>query len=53
MLSHLFLVHNFNPDWYYGINGAFWSIAVESQLYVLYPVLVALASRRGWPLALC
>lgn len=28
-------------------NGAFWSIAIEAQLYVLLPLLVVLCRRRG------
>jgi peptidoglycan/LPS O-acetylase OafA/YrhL len=28
-------------------NGAFWSIAIEAQLYVLLPVLVVICRRRG------
>jgi len=28
-------------------NGAFWSIAIEAQLYVLLPILLILARRRG------
>jgi peptidoglycan/LPS O-acetylase OafA/YrhL len=47
-VSHLFLFHNFDPAWFFGINPVFWSIAVEVQLYLLYPVLVALAARIGW-----
>lgn len=31
-------------------NGAFWSIAVEAQLYVLLPLLLLLLRRRGWAL---
>ena len=40
--SHLLLVHNFDARAFDGINGAFWSIAVEVQLYLLFPVLVVL-----------
>ena len=46
--SHLLLVHNVDPRSFYGINGAFWSIAVEVQLYLLYPVLDWLVRRWGW-----
>jgi peptidoglycan/LPS O-acetylase OafA/YrhL len=37
--AHLLLVHNFNLILQEGINPAFWSIAVEVQLYLLYPLL--------------
>ena len=50
--SHLFLVHNLGEKSFYGINPAFWSIAVEVQLYLLYPLLLALVKRVGWARAL-
>lgn len=40
VLAHVFLYHNFNPAWMYKINGVMWSIAVEAQLYLLFPLLV-------------
>ncbi len=46
--THLALVHNFGNTTLDGINGAFWTIAIEVQLYVLYPLLVFLANRVGW-----
>ena len=48
LLSHVFLVHNFDPATIYGANAALWSLAVEAQLYLLYPVLVLLVGRIGW-----
>lgn len=47
VMSHLLLVHNFNPAWMYKINGVLWSIAIEAQLYVVFPILVALRARLG------
>jgi peptidoglycan/LPS O-acetylase OafA/YrhL len=46
--AHLFLVHNFDPISYWSINPSFWSIAVEAQLYLLYPVLLMLVAKLGW-----
>ncbi len=40
VLTHLLLVHNLLPTTYSGINGAFWSIAVEWQIYFAFPLLV-------------
>jgi peptidoglycan/LPS O-acetylase OafA/YrhL len=40
--SHLFLVHNFSKQSFFGINPAFWSIAVEVQLYCIYPLFLIL-----------
>ncbi len=52
MGSHLFLVNNLFAAADLGINPSFWSIAVEVQLYLLYPLLLALVSRVGWRRAL-
>jgi peptidoglycan/LPS O-acetylase OafA/YrhL len=46
--SHVFLFHNLGENSFFGINPAFWSIAVEVQLYLIYPVLLALVRRVGW-----
>ena len=48
MVTHLFLVHNFLPRTFFGINGSFWSLAVEAQLYLVFPVLLFLTARLGW-----
>ncbi len=42
VLSHIFMIHNLRPDWMYKINGVLWSIAIEFQLYLLFPCLVIL-----------
>lgn len=46
--THLFLVHNFHRATLFGINASFWSLAIEAQLYLVYPVLLALVGRIGW-----
>lgn len=46
--SHLALLHNFDIRSSYAINSSFWSIAVEVQLYILYPILILLTTRFGW-----
>lgn len=48
LFSHLFLVHNYNREMFTAISGSFWSLAVEAQLYVLYPVFLLLLSKLGW-----
>lgn len=48
VLTHLFFIHNVNPTTFTGLNGPFWSLAVEVQLYVLYPALLALIGKIGW-----
>jgi peptidoglycan/LPS O-acetylase OafA/YrhL len=48
LVSHLALFHNLDARYFYGINPSFWSIAVEVQLYLLYPLLWCYARRHGW-----
>jgi len=46
-LAHLFLIQNWSPTWMYKINGVLWSIAIEAQLYLLFPILVWLMFKTG------
>lgn len=48
LAAHLFLVHNFNEATFMAINGSFWSLAIEAQLYLLYPLLLVMVGRFGW-----
>ncbi|HEY1172873.1 MAG TPA: acyltransferase [Verrucomicrobiae bacterium] len=50
---HVLSLQNFFETDFYAINPSFWSIAVEVQLYLLYPVLLVLIKRLGWTRALC
>ncbi|HEV2327251.1 MAG TPA: acyltransferase [Verrucomicrobiae bacterium] len=45
---HALLIHNFNPATEWGVNGALWTIAVEVQLYLVYPLLLWSVGRFGW-----
>jgi len=45
---HALLIHNFNQGTYHAINGSFWSISIEVQLYLIYPLLLWLVARFGW-----
>jgi peptidoglycan/LPS O-acetylase OafA/YrhL len=45
VLANGLLVQNFFPNG--SPNRAFWSIAVEAQLYILFPLLLLLVRRRG------
>ena len=47
-INHLLLIHNFDPASYYAINPSFWTIAIEAQLYLLYPLLLLLVKKCGW-----
>ena len=43
---HATLLHNLTADTFFGLNPSLWSLAVEVQLYLLYPLAVAV--RRRW-----
>jgi peptidoglycan/LPS O-acetylase OafA/YrhL len=48
LLSHLLLVHNFDPSWIHAFNPPMWSVAVEWQIYFALPfVLLPLWHRFG------
>ena len=48
VVLHLFMLHNLDPRTAYSINGAFWTLAIEEQLYLAYFLLLFLRIRFGW-----
>ena len=40
LLLHALMLHNTRPDYVLSINGSLWSLALEFQLYILFPALV-------------
>jgi len=46
VLGHIFLLQNLQST-AYQINGPLWSVATESQIYVLFPLLVWIWMRKG------
>ena len=48
LLTHLLMVFNFDPSSLLAFNGVFWSLSIEVQLYLIYPVLLLLVGRLGW-----
>jgi peptidoglycan/LPS O-acetylase OafA/YrhL len=48
VLLHVFMLHNLDLHTTYTINGAFWTLAIEEQLYLAYFLLLFLRIRYGW-----
>lgn len=40
VLSHILLIHNWNLDWAFALNGPMWSVATEWQIYFLFPLVL-------------
>jgi peptidoglycan/LPS O-acetylase OafA/YrhL len=55
VVMHLLMLHNLDPSTCYTINGVFWTLAVEEQLYLAYFLLLFMRVRWGWgvTLAVC
>ncbi len=45
--SHALFLHNLSGESFFSINGSFWSIATEMQLYLLFPALLLMRARLG------
>jgi peptidoglycan/LPS O-acetylase OafA/YrhL len=52
VVMHVFMLHNLDPKTAYSINGVFWTLAIEEQLYLAYFLLLFLRQRWGWGAAL-
>lgn len=48
VVMHLLMLHNLDPRTCYSINGVFWTLAIEEQLYLAYFLLLYLRTRWGW-----
>jgi peptidoglycan/LPS O-acetylase OafA/YrhL len=55
LITHFLLIHNLSAQHYTKIAGPFWSIAVECQIYLFFPIILAVLRRWGrrWSIALC
>lgn len=47
LLAQLALVHTLHAATFLGVNPPSWTLAVEAQLYLAYPVVLVLMRRRG------
>jgi peptidoglycan/LPS O-acetylase OafA/YrhL len=45
--THFFLVHNLFDKTIFTINPSFWSLALEAQLYLIYPIYLFLYKKYG------
>ena len=52
MGMHLLMLHNLDPKTCYTINGVFWTLAIEEQLYLMYFLLLFIRVRWGWGVTL-
>jgi peptidoglycan/LPS O-acetylase OafA/YrhL len=48
VVAHLLMLHNLDSHTVYSINGVFWTLAIEEQLYLAYFLLLFLRKRWGW-----
>ena len=48
VVMHLLMLHNFDFHTAYSINGIFWTLAIEEQLYLAYFLLLFMRIRWGW-----
>jgi len=44
---HIFLIHNLDEQTISGINSSFWSLALEVQLYLIYPLFLYMRKKFG------
>jgi peptidoglycan/LPS O-acetylase OafA/YrhL len=48
LATHLLMVHNLDHRTVYSINGVFWTLAIEEQLYLAYFLLLFMRKKWGW-----
>ena len=45
-LLHLFFLHNLNPQTFSSIAAAFWSLAVEVEFYIIFPMIIGIFQKK-------
>jgi peptidoglycan/LPS O-acetylase OafA/YrhL len=53
LLTHALMIHNLNPQTVLALNMPFWSLALEAQLYLLFPLFLRMQQRWGGLAMLC
>lgn len=51
LLSHALLIQDLHPNWAYAIDYPMWSVAVEWQIYFLFPLILLPILRKAGPIA--
>jgi peptidoglycan/LPS O-acetylase OafA/YrhL len=52
LISHLLMLHNLDARTVYSLNGVFWTLAIEEQLYLAYFLLIWMRKTYGWRIAI-
>ena len=52
VLTHVLMIHNLDTHTVYSINGVFWTLAIEEQLYLVYFLLLFFRKKLGWTITL-
>lgn len=47
LMMHLTMTYNLHNAFFFGTNPSFWSLALEVQLYLLYPVFLLMRRKLG------
>lgn len=47
LVAHVFMVHNLKDITFLSFNGPFWSLALEVQLYLIYPLFLFIRKKAG------
>lgn len=52
LIMHLLMLHNLDARTVYSMNGVWWTLAIEEQLYLLYFLLLWMRRHWGWNVTL-